>query len=469
MEASTSSAKAMLYDTDKGVLKVESITYSKRICKNGIQDPESIYQTVLSIGKRVSAGADITAVAISATWHNLLITDQNLRPKTKAFTWNFMDAMKTAEKLRQSEDLCSRIYHNTGCMPHGTYPPYRYIYLKENGYRPEPNDVILNQGAYMFARLTGVIRDSKSMASGNGWLNINQLDWDREILSFVDLTPANFPDLGEYDDYCSLLGDAADMLGISAKIPVVLAHPDGALNQLSAGGIAENVMTLSVGTSAAIRLAVKSPYLPDRPSTWCYYMPGSWLAGAAIAGAANCVDWFVDEVMDNCYDYKTLDRLAANEMGELPVFMPFLFGERCPGWNDMRLGGFQMIKGTHNAPALYKAILMGVCFNLLQCYEVLTSGIGIPNRICVSGGIMQSPVWLQMLSDIFNSPLHIASTQHASLLGGAYLALFASGEIHSIQQIFGSLVDNVLEPQVNMIEYYYQQYQVYLEAYQKTF
>ena len=42
---------------------------------------------------------------------------------------------------------------------------------------------------------------------------------------------------------------------------MVITGPDGALNQVGAGAMGEGVMTMSVGTSGAIRMATDNPYI----------------------------------------------------------------------------------------------------------------------------------------------------------------------------------------------------------------
>ncbi len=75
------------------------------------------------------------------------------------------------------------------------------------------------------------------------------------------------------------------------------------------------------------------------------------------------------------------------------LFHPFVFGERCPGWSEDRRGGFVGIHAFHDEFDLYHAVLEGVLFNMRQCYEILEDLGGKPERILLSGGIMNSSEW----------------------------------------------------------------------------
>ena len=153
-------------------------------------------------------------------------------------------------------------------------------------------------------------------------------------------------------------------------------------------------MTLSVGTSGALRLAYDEPVLPENASTWCYYvLNGKRLAGAATSGAGNCLEWFAKKAYKGSgLKFKQLDKIAMEvNVEKAPIFSPFLFGERNPGWQDSRQGGFMGLKSHHEIGDLYHAVLEGVLFNLFQCYKTLINITGEPQEIRISGGIENSP------------------------------------------------------------------------------
>ena len=103
----------------------------------------------------------------------------------------------------------------------------------------------------------------------------------------------------------------------------------------------------------------------------------------------------------NQMNYEELEGNQPISLKELPIFLPFLFGERCPGWKDNRLAGFTHINANHGISEFYLAIQMGILFSLLSCYQPLVKICGKPKEIVVSGGILHSKRWTQMLADIF--------------------------------------------------------------------
>lgn len=467
LEASTTSAKAMLYDAQEGVLATESVPYDASYSDIKTQDADRVADTVFAIGKKLATGRQIAAVALSGTWHNLMLCGRDGRPKTRAYTWAYTDSATKASEIREDPKTARRFYHRTGCMPNATYPSYRLMYLREHGVVPEKDDLVTGQGSYLFYRLTGKFLSSVSMASGSGFLNIQTLNWDEEILSAAGLDRRNLPPLCDHTAVRPLTRHAALQLGIREGVPVVPAHPDGALNQVGAGAMAPGVMTLSVGTSGALRLTVPRPVLPENAGTWCYYSPESWLAGAAVANCTNCIDWFRKTVLRGIFSFSELEQFLLEAPETPPLFLPFLFGERCPGWDDRRAGMFLGLSGFHGTGALYRAILEGVSMSLYHCYTILEALCGTPKEIRLSGGIVKSAPWTQMLCDLFGESMVIQESEQASMLGAACLGLLACGALSSLQA-FPAGVGKTVLPDASKKDMYRTRYSAYLAEYERT-
>lgn len=147
------------------------------------------------------------------------------------------------------------------------------------------------------------------MASGTGLLSLRALDWDPELASERE-SPWRRCELCEYDRCLPLCFRRRSPAWSRTGNPFVTAHPDGAMNQVGDDALEEGIMTLSAGTSAALRMVSDRAAVPDTPSLWCYYAPGRYLTGAATAGCSNCIDWFADQICGNRYTYPALDELA---------------------------------------------------------------------------------------------------------------------------------------------------------------
>ena len=86
LEGSTASAKAMLYDSEQGILRTEGKTYPAEVCDIVTQDADGMVAAILEAGRAAAAGEEIAAVALSGIWHSYLVCDGAMRPKTRVQT-----------------------------------------------------------------------------------------------------------------------------------------------------------------------------------------------------------------------------------------------------------------------------------------------------------------------------------------------------------------------------------------------
>lgn len=468
LESSTSAAKAMVYDSREGVVSAETQPYGKAaVGDDGTQDTRAVFDATVQVANRVSAGHSIGALAVCSTWHSMVVLDTDMRPKTRTYTWAYLGTAQLCKRMRCNEELADTLYVRTGCMPHVTYMRQVLLLLREQGMKLDDKR-FASQGAYTFYRLTGKFLESRCTVSGSGLLNIHTGEYDPFVLSMLGIKPEQLGGLTDYRQTIPLSDEGAALLGLTQGMPVIPAHPDGALNQVGNNASLPGVMTLSVGTSAALRLAVKAPVLPAGHQTWCYNGVEDWLSGAAVAGACNCINWFKDVFLEGKWGFAELE-CEADAGRDIPVFLPFLFGERCPGWDDARSGGFMDLRGTHTVRDMYRGLQMGILFGLRQCYDALTQTTGPAEKIVMSGGILQSAQWSRMAANIFGQPIYRSGTSQASLLGGAVLALRAAGVVERIGRLFPDTPElPAIEPGGESAEYCQRQYERFQYWYDKT-
>ena len=471
LEVSTSAAKGILFSLEEGVIKTVSVQYREGAETLTI-DPQEVLTAAKAVLTRIVESTDrpISAIGLGGAWHSLLLLDEKRLPLGPIYTWADVSASSTVERLRKDREFVLGCYQRTGNMVHAMYPAWKYYHLQATA--PETiqrTRFISSQLEYVFEHLTGETGVSKCLASASGFFNIHQLDWDEEILRFVNLDRSQFAELKEPPFAAGLRAALAQETGLAAGIPVTVGYADGALNQVGIGGDREGIMSFSVGTSAAIRMVSPVPKIPATPSTWCYYLyHGKRLVGASTQGACSCVDWFLNNLPPNLRSYDLLEEAASKiKIAEAPFFLPFLFGERCPGWQDRRLGNFMDLKPGHGLGDLYFAILEGVLFNVYHCYQILTEIGGVPEEIMISGGIMNSRLWLQMAADIFERDLLTTGVTNDSTVGAAILGLQAAGGMQ-VGEGFVPKTSRGTPPPSKNSPLYRERFQRYLELYQAT-
>ena len=476
LESSTISAKAMIYDTDSRQFFVESKAYEFTGTDNSVgeQDPRIVFSTTIEVGRKLcsekNSGKKIDIISLVNTFHSVMLCDLQMNPQTPLLQWHFTGASSLCRELRRDEEYTLRFYKKTGCMVNTIYPFFKLKFLRQNGWTLGKYR-IMGQGTYNTWRLTGNWVVPDITASGSGLLNTHTRDYDDELLNELGITRENVGALVKYNAEQALNAEGAALLGLEPGIPVMPSIPDGAMNQIGSGALRAGTMTFSVGTSGAMRLSVPNPVIPDKPSTWCYLSPHAWMSGVATSGCTNCVDWFKSQFFDSSVNYDKIEEgltKASNSSGfassSSAVFLPFLFGERCIGWKDERLGGFADVRPQHNRYDLYHSVLEGVLMNLYQCYEALTKVSGVPEKIKLSGGILNSRYWLQMCADIFQTPMEMDPAQHSSIMGGVAIAMEKLGVIPSLLDL--ELPEGkIVQPNPNNFDMYKSRYGRFLYWY----
>ena len=462
LESSTSAAKALLYDDRAGCVAEATESYAPDCDSGGRQDAEKVWLAAVRAGRKAAAGRRAAAIGVSGVWHSIVPCDREMRPVERSCIWSFTGPGELCRGMRSDAAAAAGIYRRTGCMPNITYQPYALLHLIRNGFSPAGR-LFASQAGFNFFQLTGERLESRCIMSGMGFLNTHDLVYDAGIMDMIGCRTEQFGRLVDYRDHRPLSREAAELLDQEPGIPVAPPHPDGALNQAGNGCMRNGAMTFSVGTSAAIRLSTTRPVLSDPPGTWCYVGVEDWLCGAATNGACNCLNWFRETVLENRWSFAELER-GVLDAPRSPVFLPFLYGERCPGWNDVRRAGFACLDGGNDAPSLFRGILEGVLFNVFHCYRILTELAGEPEEIVMSGGILNSGAWTQMAADIFGRELSLSPMAQASTLGGAALALHAAGAISDIRS-FGRTDLAKARPRHGRTKEYADRFARYLEHY----
>ena len=465
LEASTTSAKTMLFDTDTQNVQVRTRRFEIQ-GTSAVRDGDSIYTQLMALGREAAAGVQVDAIVLSSTWHGLTLRRPDLSAVTPVYEWPYTGAQTAAALYRRDAEFKDWYYHRTGCMVNAIYPSFKLRHLVDQGV-DIADTIALDQGSLTFARMTGRIQMSHSSASGSGLLSTGEPEWDHEVLSVLGVNGVNLPELVDGLTTAPLTAEAATLLGVPSGIPVTIAGPDGGLNQVGEGASGHGDMTFSMGTSGALRYSVPEPSFSPSLSTWTYRSPLGWLSGAATSGCGNCVDWARDLLFGRSTDFSEIEPQLSSGRKDLPLFLPFLFGERSPGWQDQRQGGFLELRPEHARIDMYQSVLTGIVSSLYHCFIVLREINGTPERIMLSGGVTSSPFWLQMTVDMFGQAMEVSSLQHASAVGAVKMGLMA----HGIDQPQPGLEDEnprIVHPNDERTPQLREEFERYLAAYEQT-
>jgi gluconokinase len=108
--------------------------------------------------------------------------------------------------------------------------------------------------------------------------------------------------------------------------------------------------------------------------------------------------------------------------------LPFVAGERSPGWSNAAEATIMGIHAATSAIEIVQAGLEAVCYRFAILARLLRSQAPPNQEIVGSGGAMSaSPYWVQLMADVLGRRIQLSRHEELTSRGSAILALRALG------------------------------------------
>jgi gluconokinase len=213
---------------------------------------------------------------------------------------------------------------------------------------------------------------------------------------------------------------------------------DGACANVGSGAIGPERIALTVGTSAAMRMILPRPPGEEwavPPGLWAYRLDRCRaVLGGALSNGGNLLRWVWNTTGTRQDDAATKAAIALPPDSTGLTFLPFLAGERSPGWHDDATGVVAGLTLSTAPEDLIRAAMEAVAYRLADVYEALSPLAAPAHRIVVSGGaILGVPSWLQITADVLGQTLRApAPDDETTARGVARMAAIGAGILNSL-------------------------------------
>ncbi len=378
-------------------------------------------------------------VAASCFWHSLIGIDENGEPTTPVFTWAETRPADFVQKLR--DDLSEKEIHNrTGARFHSSYWTAKLLWLRnEKKEIFEKTAKWLSFSDYVALKIFGEGKTSISMASGTGIFDIRKNVWDEELLEYLKIKHENLPEIVEKDEETFQLNEEySKRWGKLKNAKWFPAIGDGAANNIGANCLKKEKAALMIGTSGAMRVAFEGEIPEKIPSgLWCYRIDRKRvIIGGALSDGGGLYYWLKKNFRLKKNDDKTEAKIAKRMPdGHGITFLPFLAGERSTGYHENASGAVLGLKSAHDKIDIVQAALEAVAYRFAEIYDQLNEVGEIKEIIASGGALRESPVWTQIICDVFGQNMNLPDTHEASSRGAILLALETAGKIKEIAEL----------------------------------
>ena len=256
-----------------------------------------------------------------------------------------------------------------------------------------------------------------------------------------------FDGTGWSEDRCAECGATADRMprveetgaavGQLRDADAILAagSVDALCEQLVAGADRDGDVLVVCGTTLIVWITI--PDYREAPGLWT--VPHTSDGKFHIGGPSNAGGLFLGWV----------DRLVAEdnstvEPGNVPVWSPYVRGERVPYHDPDRRAALDGLDLTHGGAAVRRAAYEASGFVVRQFIELSEAPAA---RVVATGGGTRVQPWMQAIADATGLPVEVSAVPEGAALGAAFLGRMAAGlETSTVDAARWAATDRVVEP-----------------------
>jgi len=201
---------------------------------------------------------------------------------------------------------------------------------------------------------------------------------------------------------------------------------DAFAEQLVAGADEVGDVLVICGTTLLTWAVVPEWRTVDGLWTIPHSAPGLTLIGGASNAGGLFLDW-VRRLVGSGDGGSEGDGGGASRVGDphrVPVWAPYVRGERTPLHDPDRRAGLHDLDLTHDAAAVRRAAFEAAGFVVRHHLDL--AGVE-PRRIVATGGGSQVAGWVQALADCTGVPVDVVAAPEGAALGAAFLARVVAG------------------------------------------
>ncbi|WP_066107559.1 xylulokinase [Salipiger sp. CCB-MM3] len=399
------------------------------------QDPEAWWQAARAVLAEVLAPLSdaerraVTAIGLSGQMHGAVLLDGGGAVLRPAMLWNDGRAHAECTALRAAVPEIGTIA-GVPPLPGFTAPKLMWLARHEPQVHARIAHILLPKD-YLGFRLHGTYATDPSDAAGTLWYHQKARRWSERLCTASNTDPDWLPQVLDGHEVAGLIRPAlAAELGLQPSVKIVTGGGDAATGAVAVGAVEDGTGQISLGTSGQLLLA-GTRYQPNPGAyvhAFAHTLPDRWYQMAAMLNGARPLAWFAG--IAGAEIGPLLAEATTVPEARVPLFLPYLTGERSPHGDPHIRGGFFGLEDSTSRAAMMRAVVEAVAFCFADAVESFGSAAEGLAPLPALGGGAQSDALLQAVSDA--SGLQLFRPDGATFgpsLGAAKLAALAVGAL----------------------------------------
>ena len=456
------------------------------------QNPSEWWQaTISAIRSCLSTAAaqgiqpgDVRGVGLSGQMHGVVLLDAREQVLRPCIIWADQRSEAQSRWITERVGASKLIdYVSNPALTGFSAPKLLWIRDNEPALFAQARTMLLPKD-YIRYLLTGIKAMEISDAAGTCLLDVKQSKWSQEVLQALDLDPELLPPVVPADAISgTITREVSNLTGLPEGVPVAGGGADNACGAVGNGVVTAGLALVSIGTSGIVLAYSDAPQVDTsgpipRVHTFNHAVPHAWYLMGVTQGAGLSLHWVRENIGlperalerwtgTDAYELLAREAKGAPAGSEGLVFLPYLQGERTPHLDSYARGGWIGLTASHDRRHLIRSVLEGVAFSLKDCLGIIREqGLRL-DQMRATGGGAKSPLWRQIIADVFGTELVVTNAGEGPAFGAALLAGTASGIYRSVQAACDQTVRVIerTEPRAELAQTYAQAYETYRALY----
>ena len=370
--------------------------------------------------------SEIVCMGVSGQQHGFIPLDDRGRPIRPAKLWNDTSTAEEADTIIERLGGKKSFIQKLGINLAVGYTASKILWLKQH----EPDNyqklhTVLLPHNYINYFLTGKAHMEYGDASGTGLMDIANRKWHKEAVEAIGPElEAKLPQLSHPAEPVGYLREEVAQEWGMAKVLVGSGGGDNMMGAIGTGNVMPGICTLSLGTSGTISSYFAETCVdPQGEIASMCDSTGGWLPLLCTMNVTNTTEYLKALFSISNQELDDLSLQAPAGASKL-LFLPFIDGERVPVLPHASGVFFGLTRINFNASHMARAVMEGTILNLGYGFSRMKSLGLIPSEMRATGGGSKSKLWLQIVADIFQTPVHTLQEEEAAALGAAIQSIW---------------------------------------------